>query len=142
VLNEEGEPMLTEVNPRYTGSVEVVELLCGTTLFEDHCRACGYEPPNPRDVHAVAVPSEAVVGKMVLYSDRDVIAPPASSWQATTPRKPIPGFADLPREGSLIRQGGPICSILLATRSTRTCRSQLLKSAKRVYEALSRCPTP
>src|SRR5690606_22046574 len=45
IVNAKGEPLLTEVNPRYTGSVEVLEVLCGATLLEDHCRASGWDLP-------------------------------------------------------------------------------------------------
>ncbi|MCE9524855.1 MAG: ATP-grasp domain-containing protein, partial [Planctomycetales bacterium] len=40
ILSDDGTPWLTEVNPRYTGSVELVEFLRKTPLLDWHRRAC------------------------------------------------------------------------------------------------------
>lgn len=142
IVNEAGEPLLTEVNPRYTGSVEVLEVLCGTALFEDHCRATGWDVPEGLDVRPSVVPSEAIVGKAILYSDRDLVAPDTSAWPHTTPWEPMPGFADLPQTGSVIGQGNPVCTIFAIATSFDDCEAQLLQSAASVRAVLADCPAP
>lgn len=139
VLNEENEPQLTEVNPRYTGSVEVLELLCGSTLLEDHCTASGHPLDDNRDVRPVAVASGSIVGKVVLYSDRDLIAPDTRVWHHISPWQPLPGFADLPQPASRIRKGSPVCSIFSAATTFAICREQLLQSAESVKALLADC---
>jgi predicted ATP-grasp superfamily ATP-dependent carboligase len=142
VVNPDGEPMLTEVNPRYTGSTEVLELLCGATLLADHCVATGLDLPEDLPQSPVELPSSVIAGKAVLYSDRDLIAPDSSNWDHVTPGKPLPGFADLPQPGSVVRAGGPFCSVFAAAHTFDDCESQLLQSAASVRSLLESCPSP
>ena len=142
VLNADGEPLLTELNPRYTGSTEVLECLCGATLLADHVAATGGELPEDLQQSPVELPGNAVAGKAILYSDRDLLAPDTSNWEHTTPEKPLPGFADLPRAGSLVRRGGPFCSIFAAAGTFELCEAQLLQSAASVQSLLESCPSP
>jgi predicted ATP-grasp superfamily ATP-dependent carboligase len=46
ILDEDDQPLLTEVNPRYTGSVEVLEQLCELNLLVDHWVGCGRDLPE------------------------------------------------------------------------------------------------
>ena len=142
VLNADGEPMLTELNPRYTGSIEVLEFLCGATLLADHCQTTGWDLPEDLPQFPVELPSSAVAGKAVLYCHRDLLAPDPSSWDQVTPVKPLPGFADLPQSGSLVKSGSPFCSIFAAAATFDLCESQLLQSAASVQSLLESCPTP
>jgi uncharacterized protein len=139
VVSRDGEPLLTEVNPRYTGSVEVLELLCGATLLEDHCRATGWDLPTDLDARPSVVPTGAVVGKAIYFADRDLVAPDTSAWPHVTPWEPLPGFADLPQPQATIRQGSPVCTIFAATMSFEECQQQLLGSAASIRAALSAC---
>jgi uncharacterized protein len=139
VVNSAGEPLLTEVNPRYTGSVEVLELLCGATLLEDHCRATGWDLPTDLDARPSVVPTGAVVGKVIYFADRDLVAPDTSTWPHVTPWEPLPGFADLPQPGSFVRAGSPVCTIFAATMSFEECEQQLHDSAASIRAALAEC---
>lgn len=141
IVSPEGEPLLTEVNPRYTASVEILELLCGSTLFEDHCRASGMTLPEGLEARPAQLPMGAIAGKAVLYADRDLLAPDTSSWQQVSPWQPLPGFGDLPHAGAIIRQGGPVCSIFSAASTFSLCEQQLLHSAASVRNVLDQCPS-
>jgi predicted ATP-grasp superfamily ATP-dependent carboligase len=70
-------PWPVEVNPRYTASVEVLELTLGRSLMAEHLQACAPEMAE------LATPSKLqsgnvdrkVVGKAVLYSRRSSVIP-------------------------------------------------------------------
>jgi predicted ATP-grasp superfamily ATP-dependent carboligase len=149
----EGTVLLVEVNPRYTASVEVLELATGRPLLRWHCRAC--QSYDDRDA-AVAVEAELsrewdaadrhdetlIVGKAIPYAaaSREVTAPsldgvlPPVEWAGGT----IPAIADIPQPGSTIPPGGPICTVFAAAGTVAECLNALFD---RVW-ALSRSLTP
>ena len=59
-------PVAIEVNPRFQGTVDTVEMACGCNLFDLHAGACsGHLParrPEPREVAA----------RSILFADRDM----------------------------------------------------------------------
>lgn len=121
VMENATTPLLTEVNPRYTASVEVLEVLAETNLIHDHCQATGFEMPEGRDARVLAAPRGAVLGKLLLYADRDVIMPDISSWQLTGPFGPIPAYADVPASGTFTAEGSPVCTVLAAAADINQC---------------------
>jgi uncharacterized protein len=94
-----------EVNPRYTASVEVLELATGQALLIEHARAFGSELA----AHAISLPTKET-GKAVYYAptrmrfpNSDAFAP--DSWGC-------PGYADVPEPGTVIQSGDPVLTIL------------------------------
>ena len=71
------EPWVVEINPRYTASVEILELAVGRSLLAEHVSAClgEYEssPPPTRSISRRRLPR--VAGKTILYADRSLVAP-------------------------------------------------------------------
>jgi predicted ATP-grasp superfamily ATP-dependent carboligase len=130
ILDEDDQPLLTEVNPRYTGSVEVLEQLCELNLLVDHWVGCGRDLPEGLNPPPVVMSQAPVAGKVVLYSDRDCVAPPEDVWCATTPWQPFPGYADIPRAGSTIPRGAPVCSVLGTGTDFTQCLRYLLRNAE------------
>ncbi len=137
VVESPSRPLLTEINPRYTGSVEVIEALAGLNLVMEHCLASGYDGPDVSANGATATGRLPIVGKVVVYSDRELTVPDTSQWMCTTPWQTIPGYADVPREGTVIPAGGPICSILGEAETTEVCLDSLLHCGAEVLRALS-----
>ncbi len=113
VLDDQEQPWLTEVNPRYTGSAEVLEHALGLTLVRDHCTAFGLQPPD----HCTPPEGVPAIGKFILYSDRDLIAPDPADWLQPDEWlhadcwKSTPRIADIPATGTRLDQGDPICTI-------------------------------
>ena len=66
VIGESG-PVAIEVNPRFQGTVDTVEMACGCNLFELHAGACsGHLParrPEPQEVAA----------RSILFADSDMM---------------------------------------------------------------------
>lgn len=114
-----GRLTVTEVNPRPTAGMELLELPDGPALFALHAEASrgrlpGALPPPPREVR----------GKRVVYAPRDAVAGETASWRAL-------GARDVPRPGTPIRRGSPLCTVLARGADARACRRALARRARR-----------
>lgn len=101
----DGQPWLVEVNPRYTASVEVVELGC------EHC----------------------LIGKALLFARAPLIFPRSGPWDAdlladVDPWR-VPAYADIPQAGEPIEQGHPILTILTSGDSAESVERSLQERA-------------
>jgi len=125
VVDEAGRPWLTEVNPRYTASVEVFEMALGLTLVADHVRATAEFADENRsrqladDLQARLETARRssggrMWGKAIVYAPFALRAPSLAdlsrrpAWSATRAR-----FADRPRPGTLVPAGAPFCTVLI-----------------------------
>ena len=89
---------LTEVNPRYTASVEVLELASGRSFL------------NPEMTSGQ--PGHAVVVKQILYASSTMTAPDLSDWLPGSDPWQVPFLADIPVAGGRIESGWPICTVM------------------------------
>jgi hypothetical protein len=80
------------------------------------------------------------LGKIVLYADRDLIAPDLSrfvshhpNWLGATraPNHSLPYLADIPIPGQPILCGQPICTFFARGRTESECLAKLLRRAVR-----------
>lgn len=159
----EGEtPWLTEVNPRYTSAMEVVEFRRQFSLVQRHVEAClafglhdfggpGAPLPqfkfDPSDVspggdHSELTQPEGcgggpvclspgrVLGKLVLFADREFVCTDARTLLAGTCVDGMPFVADLPHPGQPIPAGAPICTVFSYDRTEEACMARLLRTAK------------
>jgi uncharacterized protein len=134
ILADDGMPFPVEVNPRYPASVEVLELACQFATLAWHRRAfAGYSPRlrAPR-THA----SQRFVGKAIWFAPRDLKFPARGPWLRTL-RKPwsawsVPGFADIPRAGEVVRKGHPVLTYFAEGDSTAECSTQLARMAAKL----------
>jgi len=123
VVDAGGVPRLTEVNPRYTGSVEVLEHTLHLALLRDHCAVFGVDPP----ALATLPPGVTALGKFILYSTEEWRAPDPADW--LLPDEWIhadmwqfaPRVADIPTAGTLVRAGQPICTLYVTGESPSEC---------------------
>lgn len=148
---------LTEVNPRYTAAMELLDYQLGASLLGMHLEACG--PANrlwdsaARELPGSAVSIERVaggaprpaetqtwtprpvaqrhVGRIVLFADRDLIAADATHLLRPPTDKRLPLIADLPRPGQEILRGAPVCSVFTNERTEKGCVARLVRSANR-----------
>lgn len=115
----------TEVNPRYTASVEVIEYATGLSLLRDHARAFGAEFEG----HGTCFePGRQFACKVVLFADRDGIVPASHRWPRFDPRSAgPPPIADLPAPGSPFRAGQPVLTLLERSPDARACRRRVAR---------------
>jgi uncharacterized protein len=117
-------PYLTEVNPRYSSSMELIERSTGVSMFETHIRACSGTLPVELS------PETTVYGKAVVFARRDIEISklPEQSGAAW--------IADLPLRGERISRGRPICTVFAEARTVEACRRSLGARAAAVYRCL------
>jgi predicted ATP-grasp superfamily ATP-dependent carboligase len=119
-----GVPYITEVNPRYSASMELFERAGGGSMFTLHRAACAGELPAP------IPPDLAVQGKAIVFARHQVQVGGTSEWPA---RKWV---ADLPHPGEQIPQGRPVCTVFARARTVELCRRLLRERAAAVYRAV------
>jgi hypothetical protein len=111
LLTEKG-PVVVEVNSRFQGSLDTVELSGGDNVFQAHLQSfSGKLPKEPAKYHRTA-------GRIIIYAPRDLIleADLVRDWTA-----------DVPGKGSRIAADDPILSIM-ALGSSRDEVMSLLKT--------------
>lgn len=159
VLDDET-PCLIEVNPRYTGSVELIEYRTPIRLLQWHLRACAMNARPGHDgierlLHdshdfdssqkaecwkeSELVQDGKYFGKMIVYCDRDGIASDATQFAMGKDHCwVLPQFADIPMPGSRLVAGQPLCTVFNTADSAEKCRTELIEksqSARRILFA-------
>ena len=130
----------TEVNPRYTASVEVFEKAYDLPFLDWHCRACcSFAQPHSavhqKDSFSVLAEqieqkrrqSGRVVGKAILFAPREIRFPTLDKAPKSLFLKDMRFLADRPAAETPISAGQPICTVLAAAETESGCR-QLLAS--------------
>lgn len=129
-------PWLTEVNPRYTAAMELLDYLHQTSLVRWHMWACTQfvreyaGPPTPephrcgQSWHISSQPR--VVGKIVLFADVDCTMADATSLLRDPHDDRLPLIADVPAPGARISRGFPICTLFAASASEDALIARLL----------------
>jgi len=121
----EGAPRayLIEVNPRFSGSMELAEWSSGVNVFSLHLDSFAGRLPET----AVAAPAgRDTLGKAIVYARRALVVPDADDWPGSAAR-------DLPWPGERIERGHPVCTVVARGRDRRDCFGGLLAAAGEVY---------
>ncbi|HEU5119035.1 MAG TPA: ATP-grasp domain-containing protein [Isosphaeraceae bacterium] len=124
----EGEPWVVEINPRYSASVEVLELSQGRAFLREHALAFG-AVEDLETARAVKQDRPAVVGKMIVdasgrFQVGDVKIPASLDlWKA-------PEVADVPQPGTEFRVGEPVLTVFETGSSVEECLAGLQRRAE------------
>lgn len=116
-------PHVIEVNPRFSGSMELLEDACGANVFSAHVHACAGKLPD-EDALQPIVPG--FFGKAIVYARRRVTTPDTDAWLDR-------GVRDVPRSRQAIAEGHPICTVVAQANERRDCLAGLLARADQVY---------
>jgi uncharacterized protein len=156
-LVDDEQAWLTEINPRYPASTELLEYALQAPLLHWHRRACEafldggkFVVPSllvvPPSGGRRAVPPEggttspAILGKIVLYAPRDLIAPDVTRFASHPSRwldgigareRSLPYLADIPLPDQPIARGQPVCTLFARATSEAKCVAKLLRRAAR-----------
>jgi hypothetical protein len=117
-------PVLIEVNPRYTASMELVEMEYGLDVFSLHVRAAGGILPEVSLLHRG---ERSFAGKAIVFADRTAFMPDTRTWRARDRR-------DIPYPGEEVQCGHPICTVLARGPSRLDCLNGLLRAAGAVRQ--------
>ena len=111
------EPYLMEINPRFQNTIDCVEGLLGINLVEEHIRSCRGELGEYGEPKGYSV-------KLILYAKKDFESPDLKKFR---------DIVDIPRDGSVIKKGKPICSILKFGERRRRMIADAYVLADKVY---------
>jgi len=100
----DGRVYLTEVNPRYSASMEIIEMAYGLPIFHIHLQSVLNSVLPEFDLESAAQCGKCW-GKSYVFAEMDVTMPDTGSWMGR-------GFRDVPDTGERITRGGPICTLL------------------------------
>ncbi len=120
-IARDGIPYPTEVNPRFSASMELIERGQGISMFDVHARACRGILPSPR------APAGTVRGKAIVFARRSLTINRSPLWQSGR------DLADLPHEGERIPRGRPICTVFAEAATADNCHELLLRKAAAIY---------
>ncbi len=116
-------PFLIEVNPRFSGSMELAERAFGVGVFALHVEGCAGRAPRDRVVDRAP---DGSVGKGIVYAGRAIVAPDTDAWLTR-------GVRDVPWPGQRIAAGHPVCTVLAHGRDREACLAGLFSAAAAVY---------
>jgi hypothetical protein len=122
-------PVVLEVNPRYSASMELLERASGTSVFGLHLAACRGELPARRPELS------GVWGKLIVYASRTVATPDTTAWLDQ-------GIRDVPHPGEIIRAGHPICTVLASGPTRAACEAGLRAAAAGIETACAPVDQP
>ncbi len=110
------EPFLMEINPRFQGTLECVQMVTGLNLVEAHIKACQGILPQK------IPPNKGYAVKNIVFAKHDFIMPEIK----------IPGIFDITKPGTIVKKGTPVCTIQILE---YTKNNALLK-AKSILEQI------
>jgi uncharacterized protein len=113
-----GRVWLTEVNPRYSASMELIERAYELPVFYLHAQAALDRRLSGFSLET-ACERGGFFGKAILFAERDVIAPDMQGWIDKTLR-------DVPASGEILHKGSPVCTILTSGQSYHETLGSLL----------------
>ncbi len=96
--------VLTEVNPRYSASMELIEIAYGLPVFQLHLQAA-LEQKLPEFELEDVVNTRKFFGKCILFAAKNAVAPDTRSWRSR-------GIRDIPGPGEMLKESSPICTSL------------------------------
>lgn len=132
----DGIPYPIEVNPRWCASMELVERAYGLSVFGAHASACAAGTLPDFDLARARRDARAALGKAVVFARHDVTVGDTRAWSDDTDNDAPPCVHDIPRTGTRIGAGRPICTVFADASSAAACYAALVARAGRVYECI------
>ncbi len=132
IVTEENRIFVTEVNPRYPASLELLEFATGQPLLPSHIEC--FAELNTENTWTPDTDGP-LFGKAILYSPRN--------FQLTIDLTPeikafskFPDLADIPQAGTQFKTGEPICTIFATGQSAQDCREKLTQQLQELQSRI------
>jgi len=119
---------LTEVNPRYSASMEVIEIAYGLPVFNLHLQSILDGKLPVFDLEA-EWNGGMFNGKSYLYAEKDVAMPDTGHWLQR-------GIRDVPASGEGIRKGSPVCTVFADGPGRKETLAELIRRAEMLKEEI------
>lgn len=116
---KDGRVFLTEVNPRYSASMELIERAYDLPVFDLHVKAVTQKMlpeidlTQPGKTHL-----RRFYGKAILYAEKEALTPDTHRWLQA-------GIRDIPHPNERIPSGKPVCTVLAEGSTREACFSKL-----------------
>ena len=116
---KDGRVFLTEVNPRYSASMELIERAYSLPVFDLHVQAVTQKNlPEIDPIQPVKTHPPRFYGKAILYAEKDALTPDTNRWLQA-------GIRDIPHPKERIPSGKPVCTLLADGSTREACFSKL-----------------
>ncbi len=115
-------PFILEVNPRYTGSMELIEWAYGLNIYSLHCDGCDGNLPE-FDLHEQL--DEDYYAKGIVFARQDIQVKNTENWQDA-------GRRDIPFAGDTIQHGSPVCTIFSQADTSTACLAKLFEKVDKL----------
>jgi len=125
-------PYVIEINPRWCASMELVERAYGLSIFGAHARACDAGTLPDFDLIDARRRSDSAFGKAIVFAHHDITAADTCEWVSNAVDEQT-HIRDVPRPGTFIRAGRPICTVFAEAANAGACYAALVARAARVY---------
>jgi predicted ATP-grasp superfamily ATP-dependent carboligase len=137
LILRDGELWALEVNPRYTASVEVLELALRRPLLAEHALACNPELDAALFPAADPCPRPRAVGKLIVFAPTRCRFPDIADRDAPAdgPFR-VPRLADLPDPGTCFEAGMPVLTLFAHGPSVGACQWKLRHRHRRWEQRL------
>lgn len=133
IVTEDEQVFITEVNPRYPASLELLEFATGHQLLHSHIQ-CFTEIENPPAWNCSA--TGPLFGKAVLYAPAQFTLD-VDLTQTILSYEDFPKLADIPEQGTQFQPGEPVCTVYAQANSAIECRERLLKNVSQLRRHLT-----
>jgi predicted ATP-grasp superfamily ATP-dependent carboligase len=120
VVGNNGKIWLLEINPRFQGSLEMLEYASSISVSELHLMACDGILPDK-------MPTYQPTTKMIVYANQDGIVPDLSKWASTVDRSPT---------SVEVHKGDPICSIIETGKDSNTVFSRVESISAQILDEI------
>jgi predicted ATP-grasp superfamily ATP-dependent carboligase len=135
IVVKNGAPYAIEVNPRWCASMELVERAYGLSVFGVHAAACR-DGVVPHFDLAEARNGALATGKAIVFARRDVSVGDTREWLFANDDSAA-DIHDVPKPGTRIRAGHPVCTVFATAIDSAACRAELVRRARTVHAALN-----
>ncbi len=119
---------LTEVNPRFSASMELIEQAYGLPVFHLHVQAA-MDHRLPEFELESLLNGAKFFGKSILFCERNCTSPDTRDWAAREIR-------DIPASGERLNEGSPICTLVTGRRTRDEALAELVRQAGVLKEEL------
>jgi predicted ATP-grasp superfamily ATP-dependent carboligase len=123
-----GKIWLTEVNPRYSASMELVERAYNLPIFRFHFEAV-VNGRLPEFKLESRLKDGRYFGKGVLFCEKECVMPKALDC-------PDSDLRDIPATGEKLRRGGPICTLLTSRETYNATCAELVRQSGKMKEQI------
>jgi len=119
---------LTEVNPRYSASMELIEWAYALPIFHLHTSAI-MNGELPTFALEKVWTDKKFFGKAILFAEKAATAPDTDDWLAN-------GLRDVPASGERLPKGSPVCTILAARPTRDDTIAALIAQAEKLRQEI------